>query len=313
LPEGGRVLVTGEPRGSTQFGAITNGALWLAPADAGRVERFDPRTLAHRDSLEVGEPGAFPPDAQAVAVGDEGVWVALASQRAVGLLDKASGEMLRLIELDAMPYSLIEVGGNLWITDFENSEVVRLDIETGDVIARMPVELPTGIAHGEGAVWATVHVGRREEMEPIATNGGRLARIDPQTNTVTALIDVGPRPYTVAVGFGSVWTSDATGGSVTRVDPATNQAVATIDVGEDGVYDVEIAAGSVWAVGSVQHWNEPCEKSGGAFRIDPASNVVDGRVDLPCAGGLISDGDLLWAHGSTSTGRVLLLIEPFER
>jgi streptogramin lyase len=287
--------------------------LWAPDGPHVVVHRTDPETLAYVAATDLGgTPGAFPPDAQSIAPGTEGIWVTLAAQRAVALMDPVSGEVVRRIEVDAQPYDLVEHDGDVWIADFEGSQVLRVRIDSGAELARIPVTDPTDIAYGEGSVWATVHIGRHDEAEPIEGNGGQLVRIDPVTNAVIATVDVGPRPYFVTTGFGAAWTGNATGGSVSRVDAATEE-VTTIPIGADGAFDIEVLGDSVWVVIGPQYWSPECDPSTSYFvRIDPVTNAVDGKLSFPCPENLTPDGGRIWVQGYDEQGGRVGLVELIE-
>jgi hypothetical protein len=55
-----------------------------------------------------------------------------------------------------------------------------------------------------------------------AVTANTLVRIDPASNAVTAVVDVGPRPSATVVGGGSVWVYNADGPSITEIDAATD-------------------------------------------------------------------------------------------
>src|SRR5438128_10569338 len=62
--------------------------------------------------------------------------------------------------------------------------------------------------------------------------GGTVARIDPTTDFVTAVITL-PDPATMlAVGEDSIWVTSAPGNRVTRIDPATDRVVGSVACGE---------------------------------------------------------------------------------
>jgi serine/threonine-protein kinase len=54
-----------------------------------------------------------------------------------------------------------------------------------------------------------------------AVRAETLVRIDPATNKVSAVVDVGGRPSATALGGGSVWVYDDARPSVSEIDPAT--------------------------------------------------------------------------------------------
>lgn len=311
LPVRGRIVRTAP----IEFSLATSDALVAQDWQPAQIRLFDPTTFEQIRTVEFGSiAGAMPPDGQSVAVGSDGVWITLAAQRAVALVDLATGEVIRRLEVDGAPYNVVEHEGDLWIADFEGDHILRVEIASGTQLATIDVQDPTGIAVGEGSVWATVHVGRHDEGEPIEGNGGQIARIDPATNEVIALIDVGPRPYWVVVGLGSAWTGNATGGSVSRIDAVTN-AVSTIPVPADGAFDIEVVGDHVWVGVGPQHWAPGCDPeaiapSGGVVRIDPRTDELDGRVEVPCGASIVPEGDRFWVFGPEVEGVVGSLIDP---
>ena len=72
---------------------------------------------------------------------------------------------------------------------------------------------------GAGSVWATTR------------EGGLLWRIEPGRDPVTRTIDVGVGSTFVAFGEGSIWTGNYIDGRVSRVDPRTNAVTAKTATG----------------------------------------------------------------------------------
>jgi DNA-binding beta-propeller fold protein YncE len=228
----------------------------------------------------------------------------------VGLLNLKTGKVLRKVKILGNPYDVVEHDGVLWIADFGWSNVTRYDLATDAIAAEIPVGSPTDIIAGEGSIWAPVHIGRAAEHEPIDP-GGQVFRIDPATNEVVARVGVGPRPYYLAVGFGSIWTGSATGGSVSRIDAATNEPT-TIWIAEDGAFDIEVIGDSVWAaVGPQWPRERVCDPATSFFvRIDPATNTLRERVAFPCPYAITPDGDGFWVAGDGADGMVSTRFEP---
>jgi len=72
--------------------------------------------------------------------------------------------------------------------------LVRLDRSSGRLVARITIGRgASGVAVGEGAVWATSFLDRT------------VSRIDPRTDRVVETIKVDESPRDVAVGGGAVW------------------------------------------------------------------------------------------------------------
>ena len=67
------------------------------------------------------------------------------------------------------------------MTSFLDDRVVRVDLETGEIIAEIDVPKPSGVAIGFDGVWVVNH---RDDA---------IARIDPGTNKVIEEIGPGER------------------------------------------------------------------------------------------------------------------------
>jgi DNA-binding beta-propeller fold protein YncE len=216
------------------------------------------------------------------------VWVTLGFQHAIALVDPETNEIARRIEVGGDPYGIAFDGSNLWIANFQVNEVVRVDPESGDIVARFDVAGPTEIAVGENAIWVSEHFE------------GRAARIDPLTNEVVNQLTVGGRPG-VFVALGSLWARSNDRRTVTRIDPDTEETLAIIEV-PSNPYDIDLADGSIWVTVSPQRG--ACERNSHLVRIDPSTNVVDGAIAVPCAFSIVSDGERLWATGGGSMVRI---------
>ena len=158
--------------------------MWFPLEDTGQVARVDAASGEVEALIDVGDPAALAgmkSDPHSVAVGDAGIWVAQAAARSVGRIDPATNAISVSIPVDAVPYALVLDGTSLWVTSFEDDLVVHVDLSTREVVARIPVTKPTGIAAGLGGVWAVEH------------RGDSLVRIDPKTDDVVAQIRLGDR------------------------------------------------------------------------------------------------------------------------
>ena len=62
-------------------------------------------------------------------------------------------------------------------------------------------------------------------------NAGTIARIDPATNRVVTIIDVGNGPYDVTATSEAVWVANDGDWTVSHIDPAHNEVVDTIRLG----------------------------------------------------------------------------------
>jgi YVTN family beta-propeller protein len=235
--------------------AHTDPALGIVPA---RISRIDPGLNDVLQTIPLGT-GPFGFGAGgSLAAGAGAIWVANAeSSVPVSRIDAATNRVTATFSLSGPrglgspsaggvpPGSAIAIGaGAVWVvTDLE---VIRINPGSNSVSATIPlgVDVPTGLAVGERAVWLVAKPSFR--CCPVKAIGtGTLTRIDPTTNSVEATVPLGGSPAGVTVGEGSVWIADAGAHSVVRVDPETNRVVARIKVGARP-RGIAVGNGSVW-------------------------------------------------------------------
>ena len=172
-----------------------------------------------------------------------------------------SGEprVVKVLRLGGIPVDGVLAAGALWVTDSTRAQVVRIDLRTRRVAARIRL---TGnvdeIAAGDGGLWVRTYGMHGDDT--------RLSRIDPHSNRVVAGFVAAPGSP-LAVGGGAIWADrrlvppegieriDAARGTVTR-------RVAFRDI--DGI---AVANGVVWAIAH----------NGTVARIDAASGRIERR------------------------------------
>jgi streptogramin lyase len=104
---------------------------------------------------------------------------------------------------------LVAAGNSLWLTQYDLSRLLRIDVQTGKVSASVDVGgSPGGVLAAAGAVW--VHDWEQ----------GRLLKVDPSTNRVVKTLAVGSTNNDIAFAAGDVWTLDEHG-TLLGIDPAT--------------------------------------------------------------------------------------------
>jgi virginiamycin B lyase len=228
--------------------------------------------------------------------------------------------------------AMVVADGSLWVASCKELSVYRLDLGSGNVVAKIPTGLAdaTGelsLAAGAGSIWVLssadgiltrIDIGSNEVVAEVRvlphsyaaayafgaawiTNSGALEsspgsvqRIEPETNQVVATIPVGPVPRFLAAGEGAVWTLNWGDGSVTRIDPQTNQPVVTIPLGmEGGGGDIATGGGRVWIRGTKVL----------LAAVDPTTNRVATIYGPPAGSGAVRvAGDLVWvtAHDTNT-------------
>jgi streptogramin lyase len=122
----------------------------------------------------------------------------------------------------------------------------------------------------------TRHAQGRPPAPPIV-HADSLARIDPKTNRISHVIDVGLRPMAAAVGGRSVWTYNEEGRSVSEIDSTTRSVRKTTPVRARPV-DLSLRVGPVLAADAAGAWLIGRDRSGRSL-----------LTRLPSGGGKPSD------------------------
>jgi virginiamycin B lyase len=226
-----------------------------------------------------------------MAVTPTGVWVASSNVNHVVRLDAKTNLPAQVITV-AQPCAGLAVGfGSLWIPSCGEHVVVRVDVATGRLQAKVPVgpaDDEGGIAVGAGSVWM------------VASKEGDLVRIDPSTNAVQAHIRIPAGSFNPAFAHGFVWITSNAGGTLVRVDPATNKVVDETVVGPKPRF-LTVGGGSVWVLN---------QGDGTIARVDVVTRKRTALIaaGIPGEGGEITFGDgAVWA---TVFGFPITCIDP---
>jgi streptogramin lyase len=204
------------------------------------------------------------------------------------------------ITIGGKPCGVAGTPDAVWVSDFEQAALVRIDRATL-ALSRVDVPaFPCELTYARGALWVT-------------TRSRTLARVDPVERRVVATVPVGADSVDVAVAANSIWVANYRARTVTRVDPRTNRPRRTIPIPaarSGGVSGIAAAGGYVW-VGQTQGTS--------VFRIDPRTNrvkrVVTARLGPAWLAGA---GASLWASNiydgtvmrlDPASGRVLQLVD----
>ena len=130
---------------------------------------------------------------------------------------------------------------------------------------------------------ATIHLGKTADWVAVGTDSvwvgstgpNAVHRIDPSTNALVATVPLPGAPCAgLALGFGSLWVPLCTSRpSLARVELASNRVLAILPTGPAAAEGgIAASTDSIWIV---------TDKHGTLLRIDPASDTVRQRVQLP--------------------------------
>jgi YVTN family beta-propeller protein len=234
-----------------------------------------------------------------LVVRDSDVRLAHAQGNALGSVSTRGGELGRSVALPAAPTRMASGLGSLWVTQFDDHSLARVDPRDHAVQQTIRVGSgPSGVVAGAGAVWVANSLD------------GTVSRIDPKTNRVVQVVRVGGRPSEVAfaggsvwvassgtqtvselsattgrllrridlpgdpsglaVGAGALWVTSADARTLSRIDPGTGAVSDTIGVG-GGPTGVAVSAGAVWVANSLD---------GTVTRVDPARDSVVATIPV---------------------------------
>jgi YVTN family beta-propeller protein len=219
-----------------------------ANADGIWATHWTPGIVYHLDPVTGTVTEIETPLAKGVLATAEGVWVAHTHDGTVSRIDPATNRIAATINVgptgNSGPNWLASGFDSIWVGIPNASSVVRIDPVTDVVQTEIPIPSQAtpcgGFAIGDDAVWI-----------PSCDGSNWLTRIDPATNTVTALLDMGGRGFGPSIVNGAPWISVDRGGdpaSIVRIDPATNQFDRVLSPGDAfrGGGDMAVAAGSLW-------------------------------------------------------------------
>jgi streptogramin lyase len=245
LDADGNVLATIDPdlfQPPTCAGiGVSDHAVW-ACATNGTLVRIDPVTNKIAATLavpKINEQGRL------TSAGGH-LWVLNEDGDQLRGIKENTDQLTDPIPLDAYCTDVADTaeGGELWIACASAGEVLRVDLETGEVTARI-ADLPLA---GSVSVAEDVWVGF----------GGGLARIDKESLQVIAVHDLLPSGGAIRASADAVWVREPeVEGSrspgvtnprfLTRLDPATGATLRIASTGLASGGDVIEHDGAIWA------------------------------------------------------------------
>ena len=155
---------------------------------------------------------------------------------------------------------------SVWVAKQFSDAVARVDPASGRVLATVDVgSTPVKLQPADGRMW-------------VRTSDAYVA-IDPATNTVTTTLakaDVGPEANRSWAVDGALWICD--GSRLHRYDPINGSLVTTVDL---GIECGQVTATSDLAVAWTYNEDDGESGASAAAFIDPATNAVVAKVDLP--------------------------------
>ena len=273
--------------------AIGEGAVWaLASSDQAASSvllRIDPATnqVVATIPLEA-EPWYLAP-------GGGAVWLGSPGSSTIQRVDAATNEVTAQIRLPGDGVSAMAADDQaVWAEVIEDrsdqdqqnlASLVRIDPQTSEVVATIPLEGLSGyddeVAIGAGAVW----VAGVNLTGPSEERAADLMRIDPTTNTISAVVPVSA--FSVRAGADAVWVTspaDGVNDSVHKpeswvaqeIGPTTMEVSAPIPLPGNVSGVLAVTADGVWFSGyDDQGLIHPVRLQTGAFdaSVPPIDSV----------------------------------------
>ena len=166
-------------------------------------------------------------------------------------VDRDTGTVRHAIELGDGPAQVAVGFGSVWVTHWASGALTRIDPVAGEIRAIIQLELPyevgTGpdarlfipndVVVGHGAVW-------------VSTARGAVARVDPSSNDVAAVVERTPRRVSeMAIGPDAVWMAEGVHG-LSRIDPVTSDVTTIpLEVLDHAAGRVAAHGDGVWVAG----------------------------------------------------------------
>jgi DNA-binding SARP family transcriptional activator/DNA-binding beta-propeller fold protein YncE len=162
----------------------------------------------------------------------------------VGFIDSASDRVTRTYPVGREPLALALAFHSVWVANYRDETVTRIDRTTGRSVFIDVRAHPTGLAALRGTLW-------------VWTIEGLLVPIDPRFDRAAAPIDLralasqGRAPREMAAGGGFLWVT-APETTVVRVNPKRPQGSLPIvpDAGAHGA--IAFQGGNAWVAGANQ-------------------------------------------------------------
>jgi YVTN family beta-propeller protein len=197
------------------------------------------------------------------------------------------------LDVGSQPKGLAAGGGAIWVLNFDDQTLSRIDPATRKVVATKAVGgPPTGLTYGADAVWVTTGFTTGQE--------GSVVRFNARSNQADhPLIAIGNGAQAIAFGLGALWVVNPIDGEVLKIDPSTNSIVKRIQVGASPGA-IGVGAGSVWVASTLDNQ---------ILRIDPTTYATGAPIQLRAAPTAIAvTEDAVWV--TSDTGDTVTRIDP---
>ena len=212
-------------------------------------------------------------DAKFISVGSDSVAV-VGPFGAYATIDPATNSVTATGQAASRATRVMRTASAVWVTNYDGSEIVRVDPIANTVVFTFPFPGPDGIAKdgpsliiashddsfvarvdpGTGEILDQVDVQGKPTAVAVTTNfgiwaaifdTGELVQIDPDSFEITERVIVGAGPVGLMVHDGFAWVTNHEEGTVAVIDLKLAEVIETIAVGA-GPTEVAVQGGHAW-------------------------------------------------------------------
>jgi YVTN family beta-propeller protein len=167
--------------------AFGDGALWVTDAIGARLLEVDPATGWSQGVQLAGQPSG-------VAFTPQGVWVSIAPAGVARVDPTDLSVVFRYQNVGNGPTVVRPAFGSIWVANYADGTVSRLDPATGRLQATIPVSGgPNALAVASGSLWVA------DEFT------SSISAIDPATSSVRRTLPVGGSAASLTADAGGLW------------------------------------------------------------------------------------------------------------
>jgi streptogramin lyase len=258
-------------------GPELDGLLVLVNARIGDLGFLDPAAGDSGEIIERLDIGGQSKDLP-IAQDAEGWWIGVGGTHELIRFDPATRSIVRRLQIGTEAYRIASDGPIVYVTDFANGRLVRVDTTTEEVTATRDLVEAAGVAVlDDGSVLVASRPGALLEVDPVTldtlqevdiqgdvmslipdgerviltrNNADRLSTIDPADLEAGENLINETRISAFTLTDDDAWAIDWQSGDVLRLDRETLQIVDRVPALSEGQDGISVVAGDIWVEGS---------------------------------------------------------------
>jgi YVTN family beta-propeller protein len=248
------------PYGNPKDMAIDGNTIWVTDAGHSAVVRIDPATnqIAKQIVLEATNAAGKTEQIQPFGLALDGktLWVSDFDKNYVVRIDSETKKVVAIIPNVRYPEGIAVNSNGVWVVEHRTDSIVRIDPASNKVIATISIQTPKNAAvNGKCGMCLDSVVATGDAVWVPLDRGNAVARIDPGTNQVSAMIPLEFSPRSLVIGDHAVWAAGglpspdcgSAPGGLASIKPKTNKLIGTVSIPcatSVGIYQDYIWVGS---------------------------------------------------------------------